>query len=299
MATRICPYCEAENPEDEKYCKTCGIPQASDAVGASVPPPPQRRSDHSHDRLLSPAVRYAAGALVLVVVAFTAGRLTSGSPSDEETAKSPQSAVSTTVTTAPSTTQPATTITTTTTTVPIGFDDVGPDTPYSDEISALTDLGVREGCNPPANTLFCPNDLMTRAQMASLLVAAMGYTDGGSSDLFIDDDGTPFEADIQKVAIAGITKGCNPPDNDRFCPDDPVSRGQVATFLVRALGLSESTEDNLFTDDDGSVYEAAIQNLATAGILTGCNPPANTEVCPLDNITRGEMAALLVKALRQ
>jgi hypothetical protein len=32
--------------------------------------------------------------------------------------------------------------------------------------------------------------------------------------------------------------GCNPPDNDRFCPEGPVTRGQMASFLVRALGLS-------------------------------------------------------------
>jgi hypothetical protein len=46
------------------------------------------------------------------------------------------------------------------------------------------------------------------------------------------------ESDINAVAAAGVTVGCNPPINDRFCPDDPVSRAQLASFLVRALDLT-------------------------------------------------------------
>ncbi len=76
---------------------------------------------------------------------------------------------------------------------------------------------------------------MTRGQMAAFLVRALGLTDRGSAD-FVDDDGSIFEADIERLATAGITKGCNPPVNDRFCPDDPVTRGQMAAFLHRALG---------------------------------------------------------------
>ncbi|MFO7292941.1 MAG: S-layer homology domain-containing protein, partial [Acidimicrobiia bacterium] len=52
---------------------------------------------------------------------------------------------------------------------------------------------------------------------------------------FVDDDGSIFEGDIERLAAAGITRGCNPPDNDRFCPDDPITRGQMAAFLFRAL----------------------------------------------------------------
>jgi hypothetical protein len=44
-----------------------------------------------------------------------------------------------------------------------------------------------------------------------------------------------FEGAIERLAQAGITLGCNPPANDRFCPDDSVSRGQMAGFLRRAL----------------------------------------------------------------
>jgi hypothetical protein len=272
-----------------------------------MPPPPQRKKANPADRFQDPTFRYAAiglGAILVVAVAFGLGRLTSGSAETETEAvttaattdnREETSATDATTTAAPTTT----TTTTTTTTLPIGFDDVGESTPYAEQINALTYMGIRVGCNPPANTLYCPGDPMTRGQMASLLVGALGFTDEGDSDLFADDDGTAFEADIQKIAIAGITKGCNPPDNNLFCPDDLVTRGQIAVFLVRAFGLDQSNSANLFSDDDGSVYEPAIQTLATAGILEGCNPPDNSEVCPAENVTRGEMAALLVKALDQ
>ena len=52
---------------------------------------------------------------------------------------------------------------------------------------------------------------------------------------------------------AGITQGCNPPTNDLYCPNDRVTRGQMAAFLVRALGYTDDGEGNVFTDDDGSV----------------------------------------------
>ena len=54
---------------------------------------------------------------------------------------------------------------------------------------------------------------------------------------FVDDDGSVFEQDIEKLAAAGITAGCNPPANTNFCPDSPLTRGQMAAFLVRALNL--------------------------------------------------------------
>ena len=61
---------------------------------------------------------------------------------------------------------------------------------------------------------------MTRGQMAAFLVRLLGLTDRGSTD-FVDDDGSTFEADIEKLAAAGITRGCNPPANTKFCPERP------------------------------------------------------------------------------
>lgn len=109
---------------------------------------------------------------------------------------------------------------------------------FENDIDKMATAGVTKGCNPPTNDRYCPNDFVTRGQMAAFLVRAMGYTDDGGGDLFIDDDGSSFESDIDKMAMAGVTKGCNPPTNDQFCPDDLVERGQMASFLSRALDLT-------------------------------------------------------------
>ncbi len=164
------------------------------------------------------------------------------------------------------------------------------------DIIWLADAGITKGCNPPTNDLFCPNDYVTRGQMAAFLVRFLGLSDNGGGDLFLDDDGLVFESDIDKLATAGITLGCNPPANDRFCPNDPVTRGQMAAFLVRALGLADDGGGNLFLDDDGLVFESHIDKLATAGITRGCNPPDNTLFCPNSPVTRGQMAAFLHRA---
>jgi len=66
-------------------------------------------------------------------------------------------------------------------------------------------------------------------------VRAFGYTDGANTDHFVDDDDSIFEHDINRIAAAEVTFGCNPPDNDRYCPEEPVQRDQMASFLKRAL----------------------------------------------------------------
>jgi len=167
---------------------------------------------------------------------------------------------------------------------------------FEADIEWLAAEGVTRGCNPPVNDEFCPNAAVTRGQMAAFLVRALGLTDQ-LDDPFIDDDGSVFEADIEKLAAAGITRGCNPPANDSFCPNDPVTRGQMAAFLVRALSYTDAGEGDLFTDDDGSIFEDAIDKLATAGVTRGCNPPTNDRFCPGDVVTRGQMAAFLHRAL--
>ena len=113
--------------------------------------------------------------------------------------------------------------------------------------------------------------------------------------LFRDDDGGVHEADIDLVGREKITVGCNPPVSDEFCPKQFVTRGQMAAFVVRALGLNELDID-AFNDDDASIFEGAIDALSAAGITQGCNPPANDNFCPKAHVTRGEMAAFLVRA---
>ncbi|MEA2002787.1 MAG: S-layer homology domain-containing protein, partial [Actinomycetota bacterium] len=175
------------------------------------------------------------------------------------------------------------------------FDDVEDTSLFAESIEWLAGVGVTQGCNPPTNTRFCPNDVVTRGQMAAFLVRALSLPAASGID-FVDDNGSVYESNIERLAAAGITRGCNPPTNDRFCPDDVVTRGQMAAFLTRALGLPAATGID-FTDDNDSVFESSIESLAAAGITRGCNPPTNDRFCPDDVVTRGQMAAFLHRAL--
>jgi hypothetical protein len=176
--------------------------------------------------------------------------------------------------------------------IPGHFDDVPADHTFFDDVEWLARSGITLGCNPPDDTLFCPNDPVTRGQMAAFLDRALDLPD--APDAFTDDAGSVFEGSINAIAGADITQGCNPPQNTRFCLNDPVTRGQMAAFLVRALGLPAGPD--VFTDDDGSVFEADIQALARSGITYGCNPPVNDRFCPGQAVTRAEMAAFLHRA---
>lgn len=143
-----------------------------------------------------------------------------------------------------------------------------------------------------------------RARFAALVavvvaLAAMGATGVAAAPLapggtFADDDLDVHEGNIEAIASIGITRGCNPPANDRFCPEDPVRRDHMAAFLDRALRLPDTALD-FFVDDEGSIFEDAINRLAASGITRGCNPPENDRFCPDQAVRRDAMAAMLVR----
>ncbi|MPZ53975.1 MAG: hypothetical protein GEU79_14795 [Acidimicrobiia bacterium] len=175
------------------------------------------------------------------------------------------------------------------------FDDVPCDHLFWGDVDWLAEKQITIGCNPPVNSLFCPDDSVSRGQMAAFLTRGLDLPNSGD-DVFTDDNGTVFEQDIQALAASGITHGCNPPTNDHYCPGDPVNRGEMAAFLTRGLDLPTS-DDDVFTDDNGTVFEQDIQALAASRITHGCNPPTNDHYCPGDPVNRGQMAAFLRRGL--
>jgi hypothetical protein len=125
--------------------------------------------------------------------------------------------------------------------------------------------------------------------MATFLTRALDLP-STSTDFFTDDEGSVHEANINRIAAAGITAGCGP---TTYCPNGLVTRAQMATFLTRAFGLP-STSTDFFTDDEGNKHEANINRVAEAGITHGCGP---TTFCPNGIVTRGQMAAFLHRAI--
>ncbi len=159
------------------------------------------------------------------------------------------------------------------------------DSVFQDDIEWLFASGITTGCS---DIQFCPEQVVSRGQMAAFLGRALGLPAAGG-DTFSDDNDSVFESDIERFAAAGITRGCS---TTRFCPDDPVTHGQMAAFLARAYDLPEADRD-YFADDSGSIFEDAINRLAASGITSGCT---SSSFCANDEVTRGQMAAFLRRA---
>ena len=157
---------------------------------------------------------------------------------------------------------------------------------FAGDIDWAFERGITAGCGAD---LFCTNNPVTRQQMASFLVRALGLPPT-PEDFFADDEGSVHEGDINRLAQAGVTGGCA---TERFCPRGTVTREQMASFLARALELPSATKD-FFSDDDASPHEGDINRMAQAGITGGC---AVDRFCPRGTVTREQMAAFLHRAL--
>ncbi|MCY4622337.1 MAG: D-alanyl-D-alanine carboxypeptidase [bacterium] len=115
-----------------------------------------------------------------------------------------------------------------------GFGDVDGDSWWMPHVERLATLQITKGCvaNPP---LFCPDDSVTRGEMASFLTRSFGLKPAPPAG-FIDTGGGTHEGAIDALYAAGVTVGCDT-DPLRFCPAQPVTRAEMATFIARALGL--------------------------------------------------------------
>jgi hypothetical protein len=118
------------------------------------------------------------------------------------------------------------------------FTDVPVSQQFAKWIEQLAREGITSGCStsPP---LYCPDQSVTRAQMAVFLLKAKHGTafdpPAATGTMFTDVPvSQPFAKWIEQLAREGITGGCGA---TTYCPDDPVTRGQMAVFLVRAFNL--------------------------------------------------------------
>jgi hypothetical protein len=158
--------------------------------------------------------------------------------------------------------------------------------PFESAIRWIFDSDIANGCSLER---FCPDGQVTRGQMAVFLDRALDLPPA-AVNYFTDDEGRSFEGAINRVRQAGIAFGCGP---NTYCPDAPVSRGQMAAFLDRALDPPSTTSD-YFSDDEGRTFEGAVNRLRAAGIAFGCTA---TTYCPGAVVRRGQMAAFLQRAL--
>ena len=160
-------------------------------------------------------------------------------------------------------------------------------------IEAIFDAGITGGCG---GGKYCPTNSVTRGQMAVFLVKAMGEDadlgpyQGTFSDVPASNG---FALYIERLAELGITSGCG---GGKYCPGAPVTRGQMAVFLVRALDEDGNlgSYQGLFTDvPSTNSFALYIEKLADLQITGGCG---GGKYCPGASVTRAQMAVFMQKA---
>ena len=107
---------------------------------------------------------------------------------------------------------------------------------YESAANRMAAAGLTTGCD---SNRYCGTQPIPRGQMAAMLSRGLDLAAAGN-DFFVDDETSTFEGAINRVAAAGISFGCNPPQNNHFCPGDSVTRGQMAAFIRRSLDLINS-----------------------------------------------------------
>jgi hypothetical protein len=168
-------------------------------------------------------------------------------------------------------------------------------------INELYAEGITGGCGQ--NPLrYCPEENVTRAQMAIFILRTLHgstYQPPVTTNIFSDVPSSYWAAAwINALYNEGITGGCgvNPLT---FCPDQTVTRAQMAVFLLRTIHGSTylpPASSNIFTDVDSTFWAKNwINQLYTEGITSGCsqNP---LSYCPNNNVTRAEMSIFLLRA---
>jgi hypothetical protein len=168
------------------------------------------------------------------------------------------------------------------------FTDVPPSSSFYDYIVAIYAAYITSGCG--AN-LYCPDAYVTREQMAAFIIRALegersnSYCSTGS--LFQDvPPADVFCGDIKRLSERGITVVTG-----SFIPNDLVTRGQIAAFLVRAkVGeiFSYTTAPYFGDVPQNNGFFKYVQKLKDLGITK----VSGTYYVDRP-VTRGEMAAFL------
>jgi hypothetical protein len=165
-------------------------------------------------------------------------------------------------------------------------------------ISTIASLGVTLGCNPPLNSEFCPDAAVTRAEMAVFLSRALNDQVQPTTGLgvFADVPANVWYTDaIARMVELGITTGY---EDGTYRPNAPVSRGEMAVFLDRAFDslLSDGVLAPFIDVPEEAFFAPATDALFDAGVTLGCQADP-LSYCPLDAVSRAEMASFLARVL--
>ncbi len=131
------------------------------------------------------------------------------------------------------------------------YKDVPKGSDFYKSVAALQNAGIMSGYS---NGTFMPNEVMTRGELAKILVLAFHLEVSPSyNNIFKDVDSKSSNAIyIQTLIDLNITEGTTPVT---FSPFDPVNRGQFASFVVRSQEKKNNeTSYKITSVDDDAVY---------------------------------------------
>ena len=177
-----------------------------------------------------------------------------------------------------------------------------PDTVGNWAESSINRWGAANVVNGDHAGNFNPDNTITRAELAQLLVNLLGLTEKAEAGTFTDvAAGDWFEDAVLKCAAAGIMKG----DGTGLAnPNSPITRQEAIVMIGRALGLKPAASADLGSFQDGETVAdwaaSYMAPLAAMGILSGvADANGDLNILPLLNIDRASTAALLDKAIGQ
>ena len=168
------------------------------------------------------------------------------------------------------------------------FYDVPNDAFFYEAVKWAVKSGVTNGLS---DTMFGPYESCTRAQIVTFLWRAAGSPEPKTMSSFTDVPASTYYAKAVAWAIEnGITNGMT---ETTFAPDATCTRGQIVTFLYRALKGTASGSTN-FTDVKSDTFYADAINWAVANNVT--NGTSNTMFSPNADCTRAEIVTFLYRA---
>ncbi|WP_299213697.1 M12 family metallopeptidase [uncultured Aquimarina sp.] len=146
------------------------------------------------------------------------------------------------------------------------------------------------------NRTFRPNNSITRAELAAMIVATIPLSSSNNAPTLSDISGHWAENAIKQVARAGFMSGY--PDGT-FRPNRNVTRQEVIVALTNGVGSNSNNvnELNFFSDVN------SIANWAKPAILRAfknkliVNYANKRRLNPTRNATRAEVAAILYRRL--
>ncbi|GAB2673148.1 bacterial Ig-like domain-containing protein [Paenibacillus thermoaerophilus] len=149
-------------------------------------------------------------------------------------------------------------------------------------------------------TAYAPDERVTRAQFAALLVRALGLTESAEAAGFSDvADSAWYAGAVGAAARFGLIEGF---EDGTFRPDASITREQMAAMIARAMaaagkpGAAGTAGADRFADsaDISPWAREAVAQAAEAGIVDGVGSGA---FAPGDYATRAQAAVMLKRLL--